>query len=245
MTTMTLGRLARRFTRFRYAERRLAVFDWGEISNEFGLGLELCLFDNDTSIGHWTLMVNLGWPRIYLRLPFRGREVRGDGLMESWGFSWRWSRYDHQTIHLHWGGERSKVLWMPWTWEQVRHEVQRADGSWAPWLPHWGNRENGYQPLDDGRHKETWPYRYVLRSGVVQERIATIYVERREHRWRACPWLPWPRKRTQAIDVQFSDEVGERSGSWKGGTVGCGYTMRPGETALQTLRRMEWERKFT
>lgn len=48
----------------------------------------------------------------------------------------------------------------------------------------------------------------------------------------------------RAIDVQFSDEVGERTGSWKGGTIGCGYNMLPGESPLDTLRRMEAERKF-
>jgi len=49
----------------------------------------------------------------------------------------------------------------------------------------------------------------------------------------------------QSIDVSFSGEVGERSGSWKGGTIACGYTMLPDESAENTLRRMERDRKFT
>ena len=57
-------------------------------------------------------------------------------------------------------------------------------------------------------------------------------------RW---PIYKWYRK---SINVQFSDETGERTGSWKGGTIGCGYDMLPGETAEQTLRRMEKEREF-
>jgi hypothetical protein len=40
------------------------------------------------------------------------------------------------------------------------------------------------------------------------------------------------------------DEVGEEAGSWKGGVLGCGYTLLPNETPLQCLRRMEKERKF-
>ena len=87
---------------------------------------------------------------------------------------------------------------------------------------------------------ERHPYRYILRNGTVQERTAAIYAEER-HYWR--PWFP-SRKTVRSIDVQFSDEVGERTGSWKGGTIGCGYEMKPGETPLQTLRRMERERKF-
>ena len=38
--------------------------------------------------------------------------------------------------------------------------------------------------------------------------------------------------------------VGERVNSWKGGTVGCSYSMLKGETPEQTLRRMEKEREF-
>lgn len=46
------------------------------------------------------------------------------------------------------------------------------------------------------------------------------------------------------IDVQFDGEVGERSGSWKGGTVGCSYDKLPTEGIEQCLRRMEKEREF-
>ena len=46
------------------------------------------------------------------------------------------------------------------------------------------------------------------------------------------------------MSVNFSDEVGERSGSWKGGTLGCGYDLLKNETMEQCLRRMEKERKF-
>ena len=38
---------------------------------------------------------------------------------------------------------------------------------------------------------------------------------------------------------------GERNGSWKGGVLGCGWDMLKGETPLDTLRRMERERRFT
>ena len=47
-----------------------------------------------------------------------------------------------------------------------------------------------------------------------------------------------------SIGVSFDGEVGEETGSWKGGCVGCGYEMLPGEVPLDTLRRMERDRKF-
>ena len=109
---------------------------------------------------------------------------------------------------------RYLALSMPWEWRHRKHEVLSEP--------------------------EQHPYRYVLRSGEVQERIATIKAESRL--W-TRPWLP-NRMERRSIDIDFNDEVGERTGSWKGGVLGCGYDMQPGETPLETLRRMERDRKF-
>src|SRR5690606_30951332 len=105
-----------------------------------------------------------------------------------------------------------------------------------------------YESIRMVREKHQWcaeyPYRYVLRSGEIQERTATVTVREYEHRRR---WLRWTRlgaRIGRSIDVKFSDEVGERTGSWKGGCVGCGYDLLPGETPELALRRMERERKF-
>jgi hypothetical protein len=48
----------------------------------------------------------------------------------------------------------------------------------------------------------------------------------------------------KVIDIEFNDEVGERSGSWKGGTIGCSYAMLPTDTIESCLRRMEKEREM-
>lgn len=101
----------------------------------------------------------------------------------------------------------------------------------------WGYRNHQLTILSE---KETHPYSYQLESGAVQFREATIYSERRQ--W-TRPWLPWKKVR-ESIWVEFNDEVGERIGSWKGGTTACGWEMKPGETPLKTLRRMEAERVF-
>ena len=57
-------------------------------------------------------------------------------------------------------------------------------------------------------------------------------------------WTSLFSKKRRSIDIDFNDEVGEETGSWKGGCTGCGYTMLDGELPEQTLRRMEKERKF-
>jgi len=108
----------------------------------------------------------------------------------------------------------SKTFYMPWAWTFREHKVLTEP--------------------------ETHPYTYILKSGEVQTRTATITEETRLwDRW----WIP-NRQFIRSIDVTFNDEVGERSGSWKGGCMGCSYPMQPGETPIDALRRMERERKF-
>jgi len=45
-----------------------------------------------------------------------------------------------------------------------------------------------------------------------------------------------------SIDVSFDQEVGERAGSWKGGTIGCDTTCFRRDPR-DTIVRMERERK--
>jgi hypothetical protein len=92
--------------------------------------------------------------------------------------------------------------------------------------------------------KETHPYQYVLGDGRIQDRLAAIIVEERE--WRPI-WFRWTSlfaKIRTSIDIEFSGEVGEREGSWKGGTIGCSWDLLPGESPVECLRRMEKERVF-
>ena len=111
---------------------------------------------------------------------------------------------------------RSACLILPWAdWRHVRHDILSEP--------------------------ESHPYRYVLDSGEVQNVTATIKIEERE--WRLLG-LPWPRRVSRYIDVEFDDEVGESRGSWKGGALGCGWDLSPGENAVDALRRMERERRF-
>jgi hypothetical protein len=140
-------------------------------------------------------------------------------------------------------GSKSKCFHMPWSWEWVRTSNLRKDGTW----------ENETRKERKSLYEEKWrevllyetfPYTYVLKNGTVQERKATIKTEEMEWRWRWFTWSKYPRLIRKSISIEFSDEVGERTGSWKGGTLGCGYELMPNETPLECLRRMEKERKF-
>ena len=162
--------------------------------------------------------VRLGFGLFTLAVSFPWRWVVPDEYQCSgptYGFS-----FFMDGLYLHWGkckGKRTdpmKVIQMPWGWRHRKHEILG-------------------QP-------ESHPYTYLLRSGEVQERIATIKPEKRL--W-LRPWLPF-RRESRYIDVEFNAEVGERSGSRKGGCIGCDFEMLAGESPLGALRRMELSRKF-
>ena len=159
----------------------------------------------------------------------------GLGLCKiAFAFPWTWAvpddgqcsgptygfQFHEYLLFIRWGKDHGKrddphiVIHMPWYWKHREHKVMTDP--------------------------ETHPYTYTLRNGKVQNRMATIRVETRL--WTRY-WLPH-RKFRISIDVSFDDEVGERTGSWKGGTVGCSYDILPGERPVDTLRRMELERKF-
>lgn len=134
-----------------------------------------------------------------------------------------------------------------WTWnipfitlEWVRTSVLLKDDTWEHTTKE--NRKDFFNDAWKIKQK-SWKYDYTDKydNSVVP---TTIYVEERE--WRP-KWLTWTKlfarvKRT--IDVHFSKEVGKRKGSWKGGTIGCGYDLLPGEDPLDCLKRMEKEREL-
>jgi hypothetical protein len=149
---------------------------------------------------------------------------------------------------------------MPWDWgANIRNEVQNEHGEFViasdamETIARIALRKAGvtsrrrYIPITipDGRKMYESSYRYVRRNGEVQEVTAKYYVNEREWRWRIFhPFAIGPKKVSRCISIDFDKEVGEGSGSWKGGCVGCSYEMLPGETPEQTLRRIERERRF-
>lgn len=139
------------------------------------------------------------------------------------------------------GGNKWWTWYLPFfTHEWVRTSVLLKDGSWEHETP--TKRESFFE--DHWKEKQqSWEYDYTDKYD--GEIIPTkIYVEERE--WRR-KWLHWIKafgfvRRT--IDVHFSKECGKRKGSWKGGTLGCGYDLLPDEHPLDCLKRMEKEREF-
>lgn len=148
--------------------------------------------------------------------------------------------------------EKAYAFNFPWTYKHHLTEVLRpAFGvDSADWPSVWDDKGKDFLGTFDERKAAeksvslTYDYTYTLKRGEVQKVKATVFVSRMTWRMRWWPLLPFKKVRT-SIDVAFDQEVGEGSGSWKGGVVGTGYEMLPGEMPLETLRRMEKEVKFS
>lgn len=155
-------------------------------------------------------------------------------------------------LHVHygaqtneWPGCKSKCFFYPWRcWRLVRRTLLDDRGQRFAELP-------GFDDWEE-RHKvqDACPtVRFTFQDFDGEEIVATTRMDEAEHklgegRWK---WLSLFRrsKITRGIDIQFSSEVGERKGSWKGGTIGHGITMQPGEDHEAAFRRYCEEQRLT
>jgi ribulose bisphosphate carboxylase small subunit len=237
-----------------YADRGSYRLRWGELGvGRCGIAVSVGGYET----AHLHLAIGVG--QVFIRLPFLDKAICGGrNSIESprYGFSL------HSTdVHLNWG-QRCKIINFPWRRRYIFNEYLDANGEWRPRL--W--REDG---AEAPRWTAEYPYHYMLDNGEVQHVTATVT---RERHWPVWKWFgesthmaalgrvkkprrAWVsdylrgvqkrlRRPVETIDIRFSDEVGSRAGSWKGGTVGCSYEMKPGETPQHTLMRMQRERRF-
>lgn len=193
--------------------------------------LGLVLFEEGYSLDLFGLLI---------ALPFLDRyRYQPEEILEKWGVYLDGGAGDKRwlfgSIVLCWGNW-TKFIHMPWEFTHISSNVLLPDGSWS-------KRQASYEG-NDGRKLWTFDYRYTLRSGEVQQRVATVHVERIEWRRKFLKWCPWFAKVQQGMWIEFNGEVGERTGSWKGGTIGCGWDLNPCETVENAIRRMERERVF-
>jgi hypothetical protein len=221
----------------RVFESKYVIFYFGR---GFDISFELCgYFDNRPRINLDLFFFNLA-----LILPFRNKWT-DECVPPKWGIA-----YHNQTFWIYRGGNgnmkggnRWRTYHMPWSLDWVRTSALRKDDTWEHERK--GDRKDFYEDKwKEVLRNEKYPYTYTLKSGEVQDVEATVMVEEREWRRRAFKWLPLFNKVSRTIDIAFNKEVGEGTGSWKGGVLGCGYELLPSETPLDALKRMEKERKF-
>lgn len=194
-------------------------------------------FDNRAQVNF-----SFGWGQFYIDIPFI-KSKYDECDPPRYGFYFysvdNWFP-DSFVICL---GKKTKFYYLPWCYDWYRTSIMMSDESWVHETKK--DRKDFYKKeWDNNRWKAIRPYVYTTKKGDIQLRNATIKVDERE--WRP-KWFMWTKlfsKVKRSIDVEFDGEIGERVGSWKGGTLGCGYTLMKGETPYQCLRRMESEREF-
>ncbi|PRY29790.1 hypothetical protein CLV58_12552 [Spirosoma oryzae] len=222
---------------------------WVEFNGRWGFRLMFhsCEYGDD---GRPCFNIQLFWGSIWLYIPLFVSKYRWDSFdAPQYGVYW-YGESGHHSLVFAWS-RKTYHLFMPWnlkwyrtsrllvdgqTWEHEFYD-ERADP--GQWQKNWDLKKNG------GHYwSQVYPYTYTLRNGTVQNRMATLHQEQWE--WRPS-WLMWTDRfnfvRTW-ISIRFDGEVGERTGSWKGGTVGCSFDMEPNETPEEALRRMEATRIF-
>lgn len=134
---------------------------------------------------------------------------------------------------------------LPWTqWRHVRHSFYGLNGEHIATAP----KSVSYK-LDGGQswkiardlQDATPTVAFSFRDFDDEELTATTRIEEREWHF-GTGWFKWlslfrkPKIR-RSLDITFSGEVGPEKGSWKGGTIGTGIEMLPGEDHEAAFRR--------
>lgn len=226
-------------------------FTWLQVVWSPGIGAKIQLWRNDSDRWRWGLYLHLLLVKVYLKLwSPRKQDWKDDsfsGLLWWWGFDWTWSREWHSTFWFGWPGKKRTCYDMPWAWTYVGTWYVNVDGDWIRESHHPALGKTYIHWTDDPAiWTETFPYTYKLKSGKIQSVSAKVCQRRTEWVWKIFKrWNIGPRKVCHALDIEFSGEVGERAGSWKGGCIGYSWELKfPGEEWETALRRMEAVRRF-
>ena len=124
---------------------------------------------------------------------------------------------------------------LPWTqWRFVRMSFSGLDGN-EMW--------SGYSSYKEQHAaKDATPKRFFVCNDFDGETIqATTLIEQREWLF-GDGWFKWlsifrPRRVRRSLDIAFNKETGRKKGSWKGGTLGHGIDLLPGELHEAAFRR--------
>lgn len=227
-------------------------YNWGEFYwtwHPKHWNLSLRLTDRHSEIGDMLIFCPLIF-KSYIYLPTRfcqNKESKygsfGDG--KSYGFYVFESIKNFTTLVLCYG-KQSKHIEMPWNYEWYSSEILDFNGK----VVHYDCKNTRHIPYEiRWKAEDYWKkevskqvdYTYKRKNGEIQKRTATIFPTRATYKMRIFPWI---KKVYNYVDYSFNDEVGEKTGSWKGGVLASGEIIKDGETPLQAFGRMEKERKF-
>ena len=167
----------------------------------------------------------------------------GDGYWATWRREY--SIYVNDgALHLYYGPQthdsltsKSKCMFLPWKqWRHVRHSFYNLQGE------HFWTEPKGCSWESMDAMRQLCPtVKFLIEDFDGAHIAAETRIEERE--WRRgdkwCSWLSifWRPKIRRSLHIGFEKEVGRDKGSWKGGMMGTGIDMLPGELHADAFRR--------
>lgn len=133
--------------------------------------------------------------------------------------------------------QRQWGCFLPWTqWRIVRHSLYGLAGEHVYTEPDGGDW-TAYNAA-----KNACPtVKFTIEDYDGEKIVAATMIEEREWHFGTgwFKWLSWfcRPKICRSLDIRFSSETGPEKGSWKGGIIGTGIDMRPGEDHESAFRR--------
>lgn len=131
---------------------------------------------------------------------------------------------------------------LPWTQRRfIRHSYYGLDGELFFTSDGRGGFGSDAYQAERAAHDNCPKARFEFKDYDDSVIIATTMIEEREWAFGTgwFKWLSWFRQNRirRSLDLQFSAEVGPEKGSWKGGTLGHGIDMLPGELHQAAFER--------
>jgi len=151
-------------------------------------------------------------------------------------------------LHVHFGAQthdsdttKSKIWFYPWREQyRVRESLYDLSGEHFADMPAWSFRQKNNWTVKQAIEAACPVACFDFKDFDGEQITATCRMQEVEYRRGKGLFrlLYIGRNRVyRSLDLRFSSEVGRRKGSWKGGTVGHGVTMLPGELHEAAFRR--------
>jgi len=199
--------------------------------------------------GRYLGLILPGWIKPYTRTKFYTPDGHDtprpytETFRREFGF-----RAGDGAIHFHygeqvmeWPGDKSKVWFYPWreTTHIRRSLYDEAGALFATFTDDkmWGDSYEARKAIEAACPVKL----FLFAENDGDLRVAQCRIEEREWRRGRGLWrwlLAWkPNMVRRSLAIEYSDEVGRRKGSWKGGTIGCGIDMEKGELPIEAFTR--------
>lgn len=183
--------------------------------------------------GNTLIIFQLFFGAFYLTLPLNPKiktEFGHDG--PSYGITY------HNKSFLVYSGRKCKMVEMPYAYTWIRTSLLLNDNTWEHETK--GNHKNFYEKeWIDRQWQITIPYKHKTSNEGDIDVDITCHITEREWRQRWLKWTKIGANIKKSLEVEFSDEVGEMRGSYKGGVLGTGFDITKTGKIEDGLKIME------